>query len=74
MPEQHELFDTCFGIIESKSSYGIYLILDNNQAAFAYGYTSIPIGTEVCCSIKKPAQGLKRIEVLIDSVFIELVA
>lgn len=27
MPAQYERFDTCYGIIEGKSKYGIYLIL-----------------------------------------------
>lgn len=74
MPAQYERFDTCYGIIEGKSKYGIYLILDNDQEAFAYGYTTIPIGSEICCSVRKPAKEQKRTEVLIDSVLTKLSA
>ena len=69
MPAQYERFDTCYGIIEGKSKYGIYLILDNDQEAFAYGYTTIPIGSEICCSVRKPAKEQKNrlIEITTDS-------
>ena len=72
--QNYERFDTCLGSVEYKSSYGVYLILENGERAFAHGFTTLPTGSKVWCSIRKLATETKDILVKVDSVLLETAA
>lgn len=63
--------DTCFGYVTGKNSSGVYLFLDDGQDAFAYGFTSVPNGCRVWCSVRREATDNRLMLVRIDSTLVE---
>ncbi len=66
--EKYERFDSCYGFITDKNANGVYLVLDNNEEAYAHKFTSHKRGERVLCSIQKEASKGFRTIVSIDSV------
>ena len=64
-------FDSCYGIVTDKCHNGVYLLLDNNQIAYVYGFCTLVVGTKVVCTIVKEATEKLRTLALIDSVISE---
>lgn len=66
--QDYEVLDGCYGIVQNCCRTGAYLILDNGELAFAYKFGNLKPGTEVLCTVRKPACADKRKLVTIDSV------
>lgn len=66
--EPYEPYDGCYGEVTGRNSEGAYLLLDNGQRAFSFGFSSLTPGTKVLCSVKKPASEGKKITVIIESI------
>lgn len=59
--EEEELFfydcwDECRGVIESVCRSGAFITLDNGEKAFSYDCASVPVGTEIMCTVLKKAR------------------
>ncbi len=61
-----EIRDTMYGTVTGSNGNGVYLILENDEPAFAY-FGKLKIGTRVLCTVKKPASGSYSALVCIDS-------
>lgn len=68
--EEFNIRDGVCGIITGRCSKGLFLELENGQAAFAY-FGGLAPGTEVFCTVLKKATEILRVLVLIDSVMAE---
>ena len=60
--------DACYGTVTGRNASGCYLILDNNENAFAFRFSNLAIGTKVICTVRRLAEGYKKMLVDIDSV------
>lgn len=66
--EDYEPLDGCYGEVEATCRSGAFLRLDNGQAAFAYKFANLYPGTQVLCTVRRLADGDRRMLVTIDSV------
>ena len=64
----YDVLDGCYGIIENCCQKGAFLALDNGELAFAYKFSNLRPGTEVLCTVRRLANGERRMLVSIDSV------
>ena len=64
----YEVLDGCYGIIQNCCRKGAFLALDNGEPAFAYSFGNLRPGTEVLCTVRRLANGDRRMLVSIDSV------
>lgn len=64
----YEKYDCCYGTIIDKCSKGVFLLLDNDEKAYAKDFTSHKSGTKVLCTVLKSATDKFRTLVSIDSV------
>ena len=64
----YDILDGCYGIIENCCRKGAFLALDNGEPAFAYSFGNLRPGTEVLCTVRRLANGDRRMLVSIDSV------
>lgn len=64
----YDVWDGCYGIIENCCRKGAFLALDNGEPAFAYSFSDLRPGTEVLCTVRRLANGDRRMLVSIDSV------
>ena len=62
-----EPFDECYATVPGRCSTGVFLLLDNNEEAFAYSFNLNP-GTIVLCTVRRSATDSRRTQVWIDSV------
>lgn len=62
------VLDGCYGVIENCCRKGAFLALDNGEPAFAYSFGNLRPGTEVLCTVRRLANGDRRMLVSIDSV------
>lgn len=65
---KYERFDCCYGTIVDKCSKGVFLLLDNDEKAYAKDFTTNKSGTKVLCTVLKSATEKFRTLVSIDSV------
>ena len=70
----YDVFDGCYGIVESCCRKGAFLALDNGEPAFAYRFGNLRPGTEVLCTVRKLATDDRRKLVTIDSVCYQPIA
>lgn len=70
--------DSISGVVRRQNKWGVYIDLnsendigDHEEIILAFGYWSgsLPAGTKVLCSIKRPAKENKDMLVSVDSVF-----
>lgn len=64
----YQKYDSCYGTITDKCSNGIFILLDNNEMAYAKNFTSHKSGTKVLCTILKNATKKFKTLVSVDSV------
>lgn len=64
---KYRRYDNCYGTIIDKCLSGVYVLLDNNEIAFANDFTTYPKGTKVLCSVLKEANRFLRTLVSIDA-------
>lgn len=64
----YEVYESCYGYVNSRCGHGIFLELDNGQRAFAYKYWSLRSGSKVLCTILRKPTNDKLTLVGIDSV------
>ena len=65
---KYERFDCCYATILDKCSKGVFLLLDNDEKAYAKDFTTHKSGTKVLCTVLKSATEKFRTSVSIDSV------
>lgn len=65
---KYERFDCCYATIIDKCLNGVFLLLDDNEIAYAKNFTSHKSGTKVLCTVLKSATDNFRTLVSIDSV------
>lgn len=65
---KYERFDGCYATIIDKCSKGVFLLLDNNEMAYAKDFTTHRTGTKVLCTVLNSATDKFRTLVSIDSV------
>lgn len=61
-----EICDTMYGTVTGSNCNGVYLILENDEPAFAY-FGKLKVGTKVLCTVRKHASGSYNTLVCIDS-------
>lgn len=70
--------DSISGVVRRQNKWGVYTDLNSENdigdheeiiPAFGYWSGSLPAGTKVLCSIKRPAKENKDMLVSVDSVF-----
>ena len=53
---EYERLDSCYGKVDSVCRSGAFVTLDNGQNAFCYNAASLPVGTEIICTVLKKAR------------------
>ena len=66
--QEYGVWEGCSGIIEFCIRKGAFLVLDNGELAFAYGFGNLRPGTKVICTVRRLADEYRRKLVTIDSV------
>ena len=64
---EYEVRDSVRGVVMGGSSKGLFLLLENEESAFA-AFGTLPYGTEVVCTLLRKAVGRRLAEVSIDAV------
>lgn len=65
---KYEALDGCYGKVVGTCQKGAFLTLDNGEPAFAYKFANLRQGAVVLCTVRRMADGDKRMLVTIDSV------
>ena len=62
------VFEGCYATVVDHNRKGSYLILDNGENAFAFGFSSLWRGTKVLCTVRRLSDGERFKLVSIDAV------
>ena len=64
----YEKYDSCYGSVVTTCRQGAFVVLDNDEEAFAFKFGNLRKGTKVFCTVLKEATEFKKKLVSIDSV------
>ena len=66
--ELYEKYDAAYAYVTKTTRHGANLIMENGQFAFAFGASSLGVGTTVICTVYRAATKARDALVKIDTV------